>query len=57
MHRLPNQSFDDGTFDIIQAIAMQPMHISWYKLTLSLIPYLQQNHQNSLMKKFSRVLK
>ena len=34
MHGLPNQSFDDGIFDITQAIAMQPMHISWYQLTI-----------------------
>ncbi|MDE4967912.1 YggW family oxidoreductase, partial [Francisella tularensis subsp. holarctica] len=25
---------DDGIFDINQAIAMQPTHISWYKLTI-----------------------
>ncbi|APC92314.1 MULTISPECIES: radical SAM family heme chaperone HemW [Francisella] len=34
MHGLPNQSFDDGYFDITQAIAMQPTHISWYQLTI-----------------------
>ncbi|MDE4980614.1 YggW family oxidoreductase, partial [Francisella tularensis subsp. holarctica] len=34
MHGLPNQRFDDGIFDITQAIAMQPTHISWYKLTI-----------------------
>ncbi|AJI53369.1 radical SAM family heme chaperone HemW [Francisella philomiragia] len=34
MHGLPNQSFEDGIFDISQAIAMQPTHISWYQLTI-----------------------
>ncbi|MED7819909.1 MULTISPECIES: radical SAM family heme chaperone HemW [unclassified Francisella] len=34
MHGLPNQSFDDGIFDISEAIAMQPTHISWYQLTI-----------------------
>ncbi|OIN83025.1 radical SAM family heme chaperone HemW [Francisella sp. TX07-6608] len=34
MHGLPNQRFDDGIFDITQAIAMQPTHISWYQLTI-----------------------
>ncbi|MED7789393.1 radical SAM family heme chaperone HemW [Francisella sp. 19X1-34] len=34
MHGLPNQSFDDGIFDISKAIAMQPTHISWYQLTI-----------------------
>ncbi|QIW10873.1 radical SAM family heme chaperone HemW [Francisella sp. LA112445] len=34
MHGLPNQSFDDGIFDISEAIAMQPTHVSWYQLTI-----------------------
>lgn len=34
MHGLPNQSFDDGIFDISEAIIMQPTHISWYQLTI-----------------------
>lgn len=34
MHGLPNQSFDDGIFDISEAITMQPTHISWYQLTI-----------------------
>ncbi|WP_150467497.1 radical SAM family heme chaperone HemW [Francisella sp. SYW-9] len=34
MHGLPNQSFDDGIFDISKAITMQPTHISWYQLTI-----------------------
>ena len=34
MHGLPNQSVEDGIFDISQAIAMQPTHISWYQLKI-----------------------
>ncbi|AIT09458.1 coproporphyrinogen III oxidase [Candidatus Francisella endociliophora] len=34
MHGLPNQNLEDGIFDISQAIAMQPTHISWYQLTI-----------------------
>jgi len=34
MHGLPNQSVEDGVFDISQAIAMEPTHISWYQLTI-----------------------
>ncbi|AEI35521.1 radical SAM family heme chaperone HemW [Francisella salina] len=34
MHGLPNQSFEDGIFDISQAITMKPTHISWYQLTI-----------------------
>ncbi|KEI34981.1 radical SAM family enzyme [Francisella sp. W12-1067] len=34
MHGLPDQSIEDGIFDISQAIAMQPTHISWYQLTI-----------------------
>ncbi len=34
MHGLPNQSVEDGIFDISQAIAMKPTHISWYQLTI-----------------------
>lgn len=34
MHGLPNQNLEDGIFDISQAIAMEPTHISWYQLTI-----------------------
>ncbi|AJC48252.1 radical SAM family heme chaperone HemW [Allofrancisella guangzhouensis] len=34
MHGLPDQSLEDGIFDISQAIAMQSTHISWYQLTI-----------------------
>ena len=34
MHGLPNQSLDDGIFDISQAISSEPTHISWYQLTI-----------------------
>lgn len=34
MHGLPNQTVEDAVFDISQAIAMKPTHISWYQLTI-----------------------
>lgn len=34
MHGLPNQSLDDALFDLNQAIAKQPPHLSWYQLTI-----------------------
>ena len=34
MHGLPNQSIDDGLYDISEAIKMQPTHLSWYQLTI-----------------------
>lgn len=34
MHGLPNQSIDDATFDLKQAIAQAPPHLSWYQLTI-----------------------
>ncbi|MCL4111828.1 UNVERIFIED_CONTAM: hypothetical protein GTU68_018084 [Idotea baltica] len=34
MHGLPNQTIEDAVFDISQAIAMKPTHISWYQLTI-----------------------
>jgi len=34
MHGLPNQSINDGLFDIQEAIKLKPTHISWYQLTI-----------------------
>lgn len=34
MHGLPQQSLEDATFDLQQAIAQQPPHLSWYQLTI-----------------------
>ncbi|MFQ1041060.1 radical SAM family heme chaperone HemW [Gilliamella sp. CG16] len=34
MHGLPNQSLDDALFDLKQAIAINPPHLSWYQLTI-----------------------
>lgn len=34
MHGLPDQSLEDGIYDISQAISMKPTHISWYQLTI-----------------------
>ncbi|WP_116964486.1 radical SAM family heme chaperone HemW [Fastidiosibacter lacustris] len=34
MHGLPNQSVGDAIYDLNQAIALEPTHLSWYQLTL-----------------------
>ena len=34
MHGLPDQSLDDALFDLTQAIAIDPPHLSWYQLTI-----------------------
>jgi putative oxygen-independent coproporphyrinogen III oxidase len=34
MFGLPNQSIDDGLFDLTTAIELAPTHLSWYQLTL-----------------------
>ena len=34
MHGLPDQSPEDALYDLQQAIALQPAHISWYQLTI-----------------------
>lgn len=34
MHGLPNQNWADAKTDLMQAIAYEPEHISWYQLTL-----------------------
>lgn len=34
MHGLPNQSIDDALFDLREALALKPTHLSWYQLTL-----------------------
>lgn len=34
MHGLPDQSLEDALYDLQQAIALQPAHISWYQLTI-----------------------
>lgn len=34
MHGLPDQSIDDALSDLMQAIAVNPPHISWYQLTI-----------------------
>jgi oxygen-independent coproporphyrinogen-3 oxidase len=34
MFGLPNQSIDDGLFDLNTAIELAPTHLSWYQLTL-----------------------
>jgi len=34
MHGLPNQSQEDALYDLQQAIALKPAHISWYQLTV-----------------------
>ena len=34
MHGLPNQSEEDALYDLQQAIALKPAHISWYQLTI-----------------------
>ena len=34
MHGLPQQSLADAMFDLQQAIAQQPPHLSWYQLTI-----------------------
>ena len=34
MHGLPNQSEEDALYDLKQAIALNPAHISWYQLTI-----------------------
>lgn len=34
MHGLPQQSIEDGLYDLRTAISLNPTHISWYQLTL-----------------------
>ncbi|MDF7671245.1 radical SAM family heme chaperone HemW [Orbaceae bacterium ESL0721] len=34
MHGLPNQSLSDAMYDLEQAIALSPTHLSWYQLTI-----------------------
>lgn len=34
MHGLPDQSLDDALYDLEQAIACAPPHLSWYQLTI-----------------------
>ena len=34
MHGLPNQSLQDALFDINNALAQNPPHLSWYQLTI-----------------------
>lgn len=34
MHGLPNQSLDDALYDLEQALALSPTHLSWYQLTI-----------------------
>ena len=34
MHGLPNQNWADAKIDLMQAIAYEPEHISWYQLTI-----------------------
>lgn len=34
MHGLPDQSLDDGLYDLNTAIAQRPPHLSWYQLTI-----------------------
>ncbi|OAN19445.1 YggW family oxidoreductase [Photobacterium jeanii] len=34
MHGLPDQSLDDAMYDLQQAIAQNPPHLSWYQLTI-----------------------
>ena len=34
MHGLPNQSIEDGLYDISEAVKMSPTHLSWYQLTI-----------------------
>ena len=34
MHGLPNQSLEDGLYDISEAVKMNPTHLSWYQLTI-----------------------
>ncbi|MGF1877642.1 radical SAM family heme chaperone HemW [Photobacterium frigidiphilum] len=34
MHGLPDQSIDDAMYDLKQAIALNPPHLSWYQLTI-----------------------
>ncbi|WP_440615823.1 radical SAM family heme chaperone HemW [Cysteiniphilum sp. 6C5] len=34
MHGLPDQSVDDALFDLREALALNPTHLSWYQLTL-----------------------
>ena len=34
MHGLPNQTQQDALFDLEQAIALNPPHLSWYQLTI-----------------------
>ena len=34
MHGLPDQSQEDALYDLQQAIALKPAHISWYQLTI-----------------------
>ncbi|MFT4994930.1 MAG: putative oxygen-independent coproporphyrinogen III oxidase [Paraglaciecola sp.] len=34
MHGLPEQSLTDAMFDLAQAIAQDPPHLSWYQLTI-----------------------
>lgn len=34
MHGLPEQSLEDAMFDLEQAIAQSPPHLSWYQLTI-----------------------
>jgi putative oxygen-independent coproporphyrinogen III oxidase len=34
MHGLPQQSLEDATFDLQQAISQHPPHLSWYQLTI-----------------------
>jgi len=34
MHGLPDQSLEDALYDLRQAIALAPPHLSWYQLTI-----------------------
>lgn len=34
MFGLPNQTIEDALFDLTQALALNPTHLSWYQLTL-----------------------
>lgn len=34
MHGLPDQSLDDALYDLRNAVALEPTHLSWYQLTI-----------------------
>lgn len=34
MHGLPNQTIEDGLYDLQTALSLNPTHLSWYQLTL-----------------------